>query len=64
MGCFRSELGKLVDASGKFGRYRTNNNAAIWLQENERMKKEIFEKSAKNEAQNQKIAELLQRNQQ
>ena len=34
------------------------------LQENERMKREIFEKSAKIEAQNEKIAELLQRNQQ
>ena len=33
-------------------------------QENERMKRELFEKSAKLEAQNEKIAELLQRNQQ
>ena len=36
----------------------------LYLQENERMKRELFEKSAKLEAQNEKIAELLQRNQQ
>ncbi|XP_013394043.1 FK506-binding protein 15-like [Lingula anatina] len=33
------------------------------IQENERLKKEIFEKSARIESQNEKIADLLQRNQ-
>ncbi|XP_078605100.1 FK506-binding protein 15-like isoform X1 [Branchiostoma floridae x Branchiostoma japonicum] len=33
------------------------------LQENERLKKEVFEKSSRVESQNEKIAELLQRNQ-
>ncbi|XP_066295589.1 FK506-binding protein 15-like isoform X3 [Branchiostoma lanceolatum] len=33
------------------------------LQDNERLKKEVFEKSSRVESQNEKIAELLQRNQ-
>ena len=33
------------------------------VQENEHLKKEVFEKSARIETQNQKIAELLERNQ-
>ena len=33
------------------------------MQENEHLRKEVFEKSARIEGQNQKIAELLDRNQ-
>jgi len=35
----------------------------LCLQENERLKKDVFDKSAKIESQNEKISELLQRNQ-
>lgn len=33
------------------------------FQENERLKKDVFDKSAKIESQNQKISELIQQNQ-
>ena len=35
----------------------------VWFQDNDRLKKELFEKSTRIEAQNEKIADLLQRNQ-
>ena len=35
----------------------------LCVQENERLKKEVFERGEKIEAQNDKIAELLQKNQ-
>lgn len=35
----------------------------LYLQENERLKKDVYEKGEKIEIQNEKIAELLQKNQ-
>ena len=52
------------------GSHAPNMEAAVLLhniqrimQENEHLRKEVFEKSARIEGQNQKIAELLDRNQ-
>ena len=41
----------------------TNSCVCPCLQENEHLKKDVFEKSARIETQNMKIAELLERNQ-
>ena len=39
------------------------NSNWLYSQENDRLKTEVYEKSSKIEAQNEKIADLLQRNQ-
>ena len=61
--CFPGSVGGMAHYSTQMEAAVLMSNVQRIIMENERLKKDVFDKSARIETQNEKIADLLQRNQ-